>query len=442
MSTPLSVIALAAGVALLIWGGDALVRGAVVLAQRLGVSPLVIGLTVVAFGTSAPELALNLIAAFKGNDGLSFGNIVGSNIANIGLILGITAMCKPLYVSSSVVKRELPLMLGATALMLLAVGVPPGVPSLLPGPNAPSVGEIGRWEAGLLLAAFLATLGLILRAGMKQRSVREKFEEEAQDLASDGAPDEPAGPFAVRLRRIGKPGVMAGAVAALAAPLAVLVTLGLMTPAEAAIAAVLITLAAVVRPAFSGSTTGATLSIIAGLAALVAGGQLTESGASSIARALGMSDELIGLTIVAIATSLPELATSLAAVRRGTIDIAVGNVVGSNIFNILLVMGATAAVGPVTIPPDGWTSLGTMALLSLLLLPMATIRSRYITRLEGVVLLGLYAVFMAWTTWAALDERGAPSHEADPVTPAAQADIGSPPDAPSQRSASVHQAED
>lgn len=415
MSTPLSVIALAAGVTLLIWGGDALVRGAVILAQRLGVSPLVIGLTVVAFGTSAPELALNLIAAFKGNDGLSFGNIVGSNIANIGLILGITAMWKPLYVSSSVVKRELPLMLIATALLLLTVGVPPGVPSLLPGPGAPSVGEIGRWEAGLLLAAFLATLGLILRAGLKQRSVREKFEEEAQELASEGVSDEPAAPVAVRLRRLGKPAVMAGAVAGLVAPLAVLVTLGLMTAAEAAIAAVLIALGAVVRPVFSGSAAGAALSIVAGLAALIAGGQLTEAGASSIARALGMSDELIGLTVVAIATSLPELATSLAAVRRGTIDIAVGNVVGSNIFNILLVMGATAAVGPVTIPADGWTSLGTMALLSLILLPMATIRSRYITRLEGVALLGLYAVFMAWTTYAALDQRGAPSRETSPT---------------------------
>lgn len=352
MSVLLAILLLALGVVLLIWGGDQLVRGAVVLANHLGVPALLVGLTVVAFGTSAPELALNLVAAFRGNDGLSFGNIVGSNIANVGLILGLTALVRPLRVSSSVVRRELPLMLAATAALLLFAGWPRGDAMWRAGEGAAAIGEITLFEGLALLAGFAVTMLVILRAGLRNREVREKFEEEASELGSAAQP------------RLG----------------------------------------------------GAVWRLVLGLAALLLGGWLAEKGASEIARFLGMPDELIGLTVVAVATSLPELATSLQAIRQGNVDIAVGNVVGSNIFNILLVLGATALVGSIDIPADGWVSLGFMGVLSLLLLPMARIGAPIVSRFEGLGLLTIYAAFMGWSVWAsqapAWTERGEGEAEA------------------------------
>jgi cation:H+ antiporter len=353
MSVLVAALVLAVGVALLIWGGDVLVRGAVVLANHLGVPPLLVGLTVVAFGTSAPELALNLVAAVRGNDGLSFGNIVGSNIANVGLILGLSALVKPLHVSSSVVRRELPLMLGATFLLLGMVGIPTGDPMWRAPDGAPPIGVIDTPEGVVLLGVFALTMLLIFRAGLKNRAVREKFEDEAAEI---GAAKEPGLP-------------------------------------------------------------GAIVRLIIGLAALLLGGWLAEGGASSIARSLGMSDELIGLTVVAVATSLPELATSIQAIRQGNVDIAVGNVVGSNIFNILLVLGATAMVGSIDIPADGLISLGVMAALSLLLVPMSMVRGSVVSRMEGVVLLAIYAAFMGWSVWAAAAPTLTPPDDAEHTTP-------------------------
>jgi cation:H+ antiporter len=339
MGLLIAILALVAGVALLILGGDQLVRGAVALASRLGVPALLVGLTVVAFGTSAPELALNIVAATKGNDGLSFGNVVGSNIANVGLILGISAIVCPLLVNSSVVKRELPLMLLATGLLLGLVAIPLAPVMWRAPQGATPINELTRLEGGMLLVGFVVVLGLIMRAGLKNRDAREHFESEAS------AVEEHAG------------------------------------------------------------LPGAVVRVVVGLLGLLGGGWLAEYGASAIARDIGMSDELIGLTVVAIATSLPELATSLQAVRRGSVDIAVGNVVGSNIFNILLVLGATAAVNPVSIPADGLVPLGVMALTSLALLPMVLTGGRVVSRVEGTLLLIAYAGFMAWSVWAA----GAPS---------------------------------
>jgi hypothetical protein len=200
-------------------------------------------------------------------------------------------------------------------------------------------------------------------------------------------------------RRRAAVGVGVGVFAAL---LALLGWAGVAAWWEAVAAMGVALVALFVRVGVKPSVWGAALSVVIGIVALTAGGNLTEAGATRIASGLGMSDELIGLTIVALATSLPELATSVQAVRRGTVDIAVGNVVGSNIFNILLVMGATAVVGDVTVPADGWASLGMMALLSALLVPMSRVRGPWINRLEGLTLLAVYLGFMAWAVSAAV----------------------------------------
>ncbi len=332
MSVPGVVVDLgvfALGVTLLVAGGESLVRGAVALAARLGVAPLIIGLTVVAFGTSAPELALNIVAAANGNVDLSFGNVVGSNIANVGLILGLSAIIKPMRVQASLVRREIPIMLAATALFVAFGYAPPSV--------ADRAGIV-RGEAVALLAAFALVLWWMLR--MAGRDARRAPTLEANTPDTERAKTTPLG-----------------------------LTIAL---------------------------------IVFGLVMLVGGGKLAEIGAVGIAASLGMSNELIGLTVVALATSLPELSTSLIAAKRGQVDLAVGNVVGSNIFNILLVMGVTGLVAPVPLPDLAGASLGVMTLLSLLLWPMSLTSGRNISRFEGGVLLAVYLGYLGFEVWSAV----------------------------------------
>jgi cation:H+ antiporter len=261
----MDLLLLLIGLALLLGGGDALVRGASALAHRVGISPLVVGLTVVSFGTSAPELAVNLTAAWRGSGELSFGNVIGSNLANIGLIVGLTALLRPFDVQSIVVRRELPMMLLATAVVFV-------------------------FALGPVLAGALATAGLV---------------------------------------------------------------------------------------------------------ALVMGAHFTVEGAVGIARDAGISEAVIGLTVIAIGTSLPELAASLVAVWRGQAEIAIGNVVGSNIFNLLLVMGATATLRPIPLPAGGVADLAVLSLLSVLLWVVCATRKRRIIRDEGALLLTLYVVYLS-----------------------------------------------
>ena len=321
---------LVGGIALLIGGGEALVRGAVVVARVLGVPPLVVGLTIVAFGTSAPELGLNLVAAFNGNADLSFGNVVGSNMANVGLVLGLAALMRPLVIDASVIKRELPIMLGISVLAALLCVFPKDSPG--------DPGVVGRFDAGVLLVGFVLVLVVIMRAGGLDDQSDEPFEQDAESKAA------------------GKQGR---------------------------------------------GLTRASMLMLGGLGALVGGGWLAESGAVGIAQALGWSDDLIGLTVVAIATSLPELVTSLVAVRRGQVDIAVGNVVGSNIFNLSLVLPATALVAPVPTPDGGVIALVVMLALSALLVPMARIGKQsdgasLVSRVEALVLLGISVGYLTW----------------------------------------------
>ena len=323
----LAAILLVAGLALLMLGGHWVVDGSVRIAERLGISTLIIGLTVVAFGTSAPELALNIIAALSGSSKLSFGNVIGSNIANIGLVIGISAVILPLYVTSKVLRREMPLMVLATVLTIClgALGL------VLPGTG----GFAGfGWIQGLVLTlCFVFCAILWVRQGLGDR--KDKLVEEARNLVSQ---DEPAS----------------------------------------------------IWPGF--------WLCLLGLLALIIGGKLTETGAVGLAQWWGLSDELIGLTIVAVATSLPEISTSLTALKRNQPDLAVGNVVGSNLFNLLLVLGVTAFAGVVPIPmPFGWWDLGAMLVFTIILVPIAISGPARITRAEGITLLVMYAAYITWS---------------------------------------------
>jgi len=316
----LEIGALLLGVAALLWGGDVLVRGAVSLATTLGVAPIIVGLTIVAFGTSAPELALNIVAAMNENTDLSFGNVVGSNIANIGLILGISALVRPLAVHAGVIKRELPIMLGATAVFVALLYLP------LLGRER-SVHALTPVEGWILLGGFVIFLTGLVRAAAQGRETMKSLQAEAEHLleAERGA--------------------------------SVPISIGL---------------------------------VLGGLALLTLGGRLSEWGAVALADRMGLEQELIGLTIVAVATSLPELATSLSAIRRGETDIAVGNVVGSNVFNLLLVMGVTAQIHDVPLPAGGGLAVLLMCLLSVLLMPMSVTVNRTVSRIEGGVLLAIF----------------------------------------------------
>lgn len=311
------LLLLAVGLALLLGGGDALVRGAAALARRFGISPLVVGLTVVAFGTSSPELAVNVTAAWRGSGALSFGNVIGSNLANIGLIAGMAALLRPLDVQAVVVRRELPMVLLATAVAFVFA-----LDASL------ARGEVSRYERGdgivllMLLSVFLYYTAVDV---FRQRE--------------SGA------------REVGL------APAGWSVPVSVLI---------------------------SG----------AGLTALVLGAHYTVEGAVAIARDLGISEAVIGLTVVAIGTSLPELAASLVAAWRGQAEIAIGNVIGSNLFNLLMVLGLTATLRPIPVPAGGVGDLVVLLLLSVLLWAVCASRGRRIIRAEGGLLLAMYVLYL------------------------------------------------
>lgn len=317
----LSALLFIAGVTLLIFGGDSLVRGASALAARLGVPPVAIGLTVVAFGTSAPELVVNLSASFNGTSEIGFGNVVGSNIANIGLLLGITALIVPISVHSTIVVREIPMMVLAT---LVAIAL--GIDAWFSGTDS----AFSRGEGIALLLLFgvfmYYTIGEVLRG----RSTDALAVESNQQI---------------------KP---------------------------------------------KGSLGRSLLFITIGLAGLIIGGEMTVRGATGIARTIGMSDAVIGLTIVAVGTSLPELATSLIAAKKGAPDMAVGNIVGSNIFNLLFIYGLTMTIAPAAVPASGSIDLLVALAFAVGLLVMSWTDRKRITRLEGGLLLAGYAGYVVY----------------------------------------------
>ena len=320
----LNLLLLLVGLALLLGGGDILVRGASALAKGFGVPPLVIGLTVVAFGTSAPELSVNLLAAFQGNTEISFGNIIGSNIANIGLILGISAIIRPLAIEGVIITREIPMMLLASLLALIA-----GMDAILR--NSPNIFD--RSEGLIFLLTFCVFLFYTIGDVFRRRR-EDPLMQQAEEISE--------------------------------------------------------------RKSFK-KTFYNLLLFIAGLILLVVGGKVSVDAAVAVAELLNVPRVIIGLTIIAIGTSLPELVTSGIATWKGQTDIAIGNVVGSNIFNLLLVNGLCATLRPIPIPPSGGgQDLIMMVFLSLLMLPLCVTDKKKIVRWEGALLLILYVVFSVW----------------------------------------------
>lgn len=327
-----TLLLLAAGLALLVFGGDLLVRGASGLARSWGVSSMVVGLTVVAFGTSAPELAVNVRAAVEGSSGLSFGNVVGSNLANVGLVLGIAALVRPLAIRGEIVRRELPFMV----LLSLAAFAMSADEWLRPE------GFVAADRAdGTLLLMFFAIFVYSTIAGVF-------FDESPADPAMREAADEPIGP------KTGNPWVNVGLT-------------------------------------------------VAGLAGLIYGGDLTVDAAVQLGRDVGLSEAIIGMTIVAVGTSLPEVVASVIAAFRGETDLAVGNVVGSNIFNLGLVLGTTAVVAPVDVPEGGLMDLALATGLAALLIVMAVFGRARIARPSGILLLAVWIGYSAWRATSALE---------------------------------------
>ncbi len=307
----LDIIFLIAGLIVLIYGANMLVDGGSALAHKLNISAMVIGLTIVAFGTSTPELVVNTLSSVKGSSALALGNILGSNIFNILAILGITAIFVPLNVQRTTTWVEVPLAVFAAVLILLMADENPQ-------------GMISRVE-GISLLCFFAVF--LLYTFM---------------LAKHG---------------------------------------GAGNGEEV-----------VIKPYSIGK---AILFILLGLAGLIIGGRLLVDGAVNIAQSLGISERIIGLTIVSIGTSLPELATSVIAARKGNADIAIGNVVGSNIFNTFLILGISATIHPVEVPPGSWTDLIVNILAAgLLFLFIFTGKGRKISRWEGTIFLVLYMAYL------------------------------------------------
>lgn len=310
----LDLIYVVVGLVVLVTGGELLVRGAASMARSFGVSALVVGLTIVAGGTSAPELVVSVMAASRDNAAICAGNVVGSNIINVLLILGASAMIKPLTIHASVVRREAPIMLGVT-LLLVALALD---------------AQIGRIDASGLLIAFLAYNVIAVWMARRETAVLE--------------PEFAAQQEAIAVRPIGMNVAL----------------------------------------------------VLAGLIGLAGGSELFLSGAIDIARSFGISELTIGLTLVAVGTSLPELVTSVVAAVRGQSDIAIGNVIGSNVFNISGILGVSGLIKALPIETEMLEihlpiMVGTSALLWLLIATRKTLSRR-----EGGLLFAGFLGYLGW----------------------------------------------
>ena len=300
------------GIAAVLWGADKFTDGAGSLAARLKVPQMVIGLTVVAFGTSAPEFFISLVSALQDKSGMAIGNVVGSNIFNVLLIVGMSAALCSIQISRSTIRKDLPWTIASTLLFTFLC----------------LDGCLSRLDGVVLTAVFGVFLFYTFR------------------WARDGDADQAETP---KINGVGR----------------------------------------------------SVMWLLVGLTALIVGSQVFVHGASAIARALGVSDLVVGLTIVAGGTSLPELATSVISARKGQSALALGNVIGSNVFNILMILGITAWVTPLSLAGVTWVDYGTL-LLSVLLLWWMSYTQLRVTRKEGVVLLLFFAAYLYWLIHQAL----------------------------------------
>jgi len=308
----MNIFLIIAGLALLYAGAEGLVRGSSSLSLKLGVQPYIVGLTVVAFGTSAPELTVSTISALKGHGDIAIGNVVGSNIFNIALIIGFSAIIHPLVVNLNLIKKDIPIMI-LCSLMIVPIVIIEGIPR--------------AFGIGLFALFVLYILSAMLRA--------KKEPEKVEDLLS-GAVKSPSNKWLLDI-----------------------------------------------------------VLVIGGIGVLVAGSNLLVSGAIQLARKLNISEALISLTIISAGTSLPELATSVVAAFKKESDIAVGNIVGSNIFNVLCILGISSSISPISIQGVDIIDSLFLIIASILLLPLA-ITDKRITRAEGFLFLIIYAGYIVF----------------------------------------------
>ncbi len=304
---------LIAGLGLLYLGAQILVKGGAALALRLGLNALVVGLTVIAYGTSSPEMVVSVSASLQDNGAIAIGNVVGSNICNIALILGVCALVSPLSASAQIIRREIPIMIGVSVVLAAMLWDE----------------QLSRLEGGVLFA------GIVVYTVLTVREARAETKGKAEQEYGE---DFPAGSMG-----LGK----------------------------------------------------SVLLVVAGLGVLVVASQLFVGGAVVLAKSWGVTEAVIGLTVVAVGTSMPELATSLVAAVRGHGDVAIGNVVGSNIFNVLGILGIAALINPIDTSGLSRVDLATMVVAALAMLPAAR-SGGVISRLEGAVLLFAYFGYTAW----------------------------------------------
>lgn len=314
---PLAFFAIVFGLALLVWSADRFVEGSAATARHFGMPPLLVGMVVIGFGTSAPEMVVSAISATQGNPGIAMGNAYGSNITNIALILGLTALISPITVHSQVLRKELPILAGVTILAGWQLWD----------------GEITRLDALVLLGVFAGLMAWTIRQGMRK-----------QDDALGAEMEQELKVHTMPLNR------------------------------------------AITR-------------LVIGLILLIASSRILVWGAVEIAHGFGVSDLIIGLTIVAAGTSLPELASSIIATRKGEHDIALGNILGSNMFNTLAVVGIAGAIHPMTVGPEVFTrDIMVMAALtaSLFVIGYGFRGPGRINRIEGAALLSCYVGYTAY----------------------------------------------
>lgn len=319
----LPVLAVLLGFVLLIWSADKFIDGAAATARYLGMPPLLIGMVIIGFGTSAPEMIVSAFAALQGNPGVALGNAYGSNIANIALVLGLAALVSPIRFGSELLRRKLPLLTAVTALAAAQLWD----------------GELTRVEAWLLIGLFVALLGRTIVQGLGRRPSR--FGREVEEVIADNPMSR--------------------------------------------------------RQALS--------YLIAGLILLIVSSRILVWGVVEVAQGLGVDDLIIGLTVVAIGTSLPELASGVAAVRKGEHDIVLGNVIGSNLFNTLAVVGIAAAIQPLSVGPEVLTRdvlLMSALTLSLFVVGYGFGRQGRVNRVEGGLLLIVYAGYLGFLTTTTL----------------------------------------
>ena len=317
----LNIVLLVLGFAALIKGADWFVDGSAALARTFRVPGVIIGLTIVAMGTSAPELAVSTSAALQGANEIALSNVTGSNIFNLLMVLGVCALIRPIPIERGILKRDFPLSIAAAVAVLAAVGLPMLTGAVkLPVGMAENVGVISRGFGIALLVVFAAYLTLLIILGKKNKTAES---------------DEPPVPVVKSV-----------------------------------------------------------LLIVFGVACIIIGGQLVVNNAVAIAAFFGMSQTLIGLTVVALGTSLPELVTSIVASRKGENALAVGNVVGSNLFNLLLILGVSATIHPIAVNLASVLDLGILIVVSVITLLFCL--TKRISRIEGAVMVLLYASTIAF----------------------------------------------